>query len=58
MLEFNPLHYKKKPSAKISFDLFLLCNFITDFFCFGGALRKELLYERRRTDFKIFVPIF
>ena len=24
MLEFNPLHYEKKPPAKIYFDLFLL----------------------------------
>ena len=40
ILEFSPLYYKKKPSAKISFDLFLfqLCNRF--FFV------SEVLYER------------
>ena len=40
MLESNPLYNKKKPC-----DLFLF-YFYNRFFCFGGALRKELLYER------------
>ena len=54
MLESNPLYYKKNPCVKISFDLFLFCNFsLIIFFCLGGALRKELLYERNRTAFNL-----
>ena len=31
--------------------IFFFCNFIIDFFfCFGGALRKELLYERNSRE--------
>ena len=49
MLEFHPLHYKKKPCVK-NHLIFLFCNFIIDFsFRFGGAVRKYLLYERSRT---------
>ena len=46
MLEFNPLYYKQKPSAKYHL-IFFFCNFIIDFLSFrrcstkGAALRKE-----------------
>ena len=40
MLEFNPLHYEKKPPAKIYFDLFLL-QLYNRFF-----LISERLYQR------------
>ena len=46
MLEFNPLYYKQKPSAKYNL-IFFFCNFIIDFLSFwrcstkGAALRKE-----------------
>ena len=39
--------YQKKPYVKISLDLFFR-KFKIDF-CFGVALRKELLYEMSRT---------
>ena len=48
--EFNPLCYKKEPYVKISIDLLLLYIYNRFFFSFGGGLRKELLYERSRTD--------
>ena len=49
MLEPNLLYNKKKPYVKISSDFFLL-QLYNRFFCLGGALRKELLYERSHTD--------
>ena len=46
MLEFNPLYYKQKPSAKYHL-IFFFCKFIIEFLSFrscstkGAALRTE-----------------
>ena len=37
--------------------IFFFCNFIIDFFLFRRCPRKELLYERSRTNTLFFLPL-
>ena len=48
MLESTPCNTKGNHVWKYHL-IFFFCDFIIEFFCLGGALRKELLYERSRT---------
>ena len=45
MLEFHPLHYKKKPCVK-NHLIFLFCNFIIDFLFVSEVLYESICYTK------------